>query len=480
MSHRGPKRARGKGQVQSLGASKKSSSSETPTMRVTLGGADVSALVTNLQVRRAVGDLGRATFTLAPEPLATLRLDWQGEVIIDAVADQQHTRMFTGAVTDALPVSLSAHSGVAGVTAMYAVRCATGTALSESNTGVVAHNGLGAADLIHVLLRGVGWTADRMSIDGDDDLPTEVFEVYSDVRDVNYVAATRISGVRLLPGSSVIRSLVERLPEHALREQLLKTEVFALTLVDAHLVQDALEIGVQRIDETLAWLATRVQDGTTLRAGHYWPYLRRHTLAHPRRGNITLVRGPMTGRLLLRGAEGTMQPQAIDVRHGALVLAPPMPASLPPSDRLAVLAWSRAREEGAFGQRVQALWDCLEFYASSTQVPRIFDNSQLGAVRAAMKDIVSDKTQQARLIEMVGRLNDPPLMVKIVEAARIDGVELSDGERQLLARLRRTRNRASHGSAPQPGRDEDLRHGLSVAARLLAGRAARRAGYSYN
>jgi hypothetical protein len=480
MSRRGPKRARGKGRVRSRGALTESSPPETPTMRVTLGGADISALVMNLQVRRAVGELGRATFSLAPEPLAELRLDWQGEVIIDAVANQQHIRMFTGAVTDALPVSLSAHSGVAGVTAMYAVRCATGTALSESNTGVVAHSGLGAADLIHILLRGVGWTPDRMSIEGDDDLPTEVFEVYSDVRDVNYLAATRISGVHLIRGSSVTRLLAEQLPEHDLREQLLKTELFALTLVDAHLVQDALEVGVQRIDETLAWLATRVQDGTTLRAGHYWPYLRHQTLAHPRRGNVTLARGLMTGRLLLRGAAGTTQPQAIDVRQGALVLAPPMPASLPPADRLAVLAWNRAREDGVFGQRVQALWDCLEFYASSTHVPRIFDDSQLGAARAAMKEIVSGETQQARLIEMIGRLNDPPLMVKIVEAARIDGVELSDIERQLLARLRRTRNRASHGSAPQQGRDEDLRHGLSVAARLLAGRASRRAGYSYN
>jgi hypothetical protein len=64
-------------------------------------------------------------------------------------------------------------------------------------------------------------------------------------------------------------------------------------------------------------------------------------------------------------------------------------------------------------------------------------------------------------------INEPPLLAKLAEAVRQDGVPLAEGELELLGRLRKARNDAVHGRTPDVPLREDIDHALSIVARLL-------------
>ena len=66
---------------------------------------------------------------------------------------------------------------------------------------------------------------------------------------------------------------------------------------------------------------------------------------------------------------------------------------------------------------------------------------------------------------MLGQLNDPSLMVKLRE--RRDGVPITEGEFDLLWRIRGSRNRTVHGHAASPPDENDLNYAVSVVSRLL-------------
>jgi hypothetical protein len=441
-----------------------------PRFLVLLGGEDITPAVQGWQTHAGANELTTATLTLDPQILLERRLDLQGELTV-RVVEPVEKLLFTGSVLEAVPVTISASLAVSGAVATYALRCLSSANLAEATAGEAAHSNLPIADLLHILTRRAGTPKERLQIEGDRDLPAEIFEVLTDVLDVQVLEPTTVAGVRLLPGDDQLREVLSSLEESPLCETLLTAQSVAVVYVEATLVHDAYEMGRRRIDEALAWLGTRAQDGTLVRAGQFWSYRRAATLARPERGELALVRGLLTGRRVLYGPAGRNR-HSVKVFPGALVLAPPLAPSTRSAEHLAHLAWVRAPDLPVFEQRVQALFDCLEFYASTARPPKLFDGKAKAALKAATENVELSDAQRERVRGALDQLNSAPLMAKVVTAASEDGVALTTAEADLIASLRRARNKVSHGAASTPGREEDLRHALSIVARLLAGRAS--------
>lgn len=449
----------------------RSKGKSSPAAAITLGGRDISHLVQNLQTKHGVGaELGEATLVLDAAKLVSEQLDWQGELTIEAT-EPARVRLFTGVVEDALPVHVTPTSAVAGTTVAYAVRCVgQGVILRESRLGATAHVGMPAADVLHLILQQANWPRDRREIQGDDDLPLETFEVVAPLEGITVASPQTVGQVRLHPKDEF--GIAEELGQFGLPTFTTLAErasAWAVAHLESRLTVDALETGTSRIDVALAWLGSRAQDGTIIRAGNFWPYRRSVANATIQRLPLTYCRGVATGRLWVT-TPGVEEPTAVHLTTHGLWSAPPLPRSTEPAHEYALLAWARAKAPGPFERRVQALWDCLEYYASAARVPHFYNPEQIEALVDAIATVDLPPDLRRRAMEGVGKLNDPPLMVKIRHVAEADGDGLSVEEGKLLQRLRRARNDVSHGKAPGPGRAEDLRHALSVVARLLAAR----------
>lgn len=442
-----------------------------PTAVITLGGRDISHLVQNLQTKHGVGaELGEATLALDAAKLVTEQLDWQGELIIEAT-EPTRVRLFTGVVEDALPVHVTPTPAVAGTTVSYAVRCVgQGVILRESRLGATAHVGMPAADVLHLILQQANWPRDRREIQGDGDLPLETFEVIAPLEGVTVASPQTVGQVRLHPKDEF--GITEELAQFDLPTFTTMAErasAWAVVHLESRLTVDALDAGTSRIDVALAWLGSRAQDGTIIRAGNFWPYRRNIANATMQRLPLTYCRGIATGRLWIT-TPGVEEPATVNLTTHGLWSAPPLPRSIDPAHEYALLAWARAKAPGPFERRVQALWDCLEYYGAAARVPHFYTPEQVEALVDAIATVDLPPDLAPRAIEGVRKLNDPPLMVKIRHVAEADGGGLSVEEGKLLQRLRRARNDVSHGKAPAPERAEDLRHALSIVARLLAAR----------
>lgn len=150
-----------------------------------------------------------------------------------------------------------------------------------------------------------------------------------------------------------------------------------------------------------------------------------------------------------------------------------LPEDASREDQLAVLSWSRAVQLDQFEHRVQALWDCLEFYGRKVKIPDLFDEATVQRLKDAVGTIVLSEAEAKRVAGMVSGLNSPPLMARLEYAVDADGAPVSPDDWKVLRRLRDVRNGASHGRQSDGRGRDDLAHGLSIVARMLAYRAWR-------
>lgn len=100
----------------------------------------------------------------------------------------------------------------------------------------------------------------------------------------------------------------------------------------------------------------------------------------------------------------------------------PLPPDLPIVMREALSAWRRAAEETDPLAAVVALWEAVEFYASGAKVPKIFPDkaARRSLKRRATEGLEGD--QLRRMEDVLGMLNQPPLLVRLKAALEADGV----------------------------------------------------------
>lgn len=337
------------------------------------------------------------------------------------------------------------------------------------------------ADMIYLILRSVGWPEERMSLDGLDDLPFEPFEVIAPIEGVSLNQEATVGEVRLVPGETLGEPLTAfgfTEDSDAFRTLAVpfRSDVYAVALVPAARTFDAEHAGIRSIDVALGWLIARTRYGLARAPnGHPVRFRRAHALVRPGRRDVVYTRGLETGQRIVR-VPGSNLPstsfgdEEFDLFSGAL------PRSLSLQDEQAILACRRAvTEEDPLG-RVTALWEAIEFYTAGTRTMRLFPSSLLASIKKNVSDALpGDLTsgQRARITQLLGDLNSPPLLTRLREALDQDGVPISDGDIALLQRLRRLRNDAVHGRSSDLPTNEELDHSISIVSRMLLYRLAR-------
>jgi hypothetical protein len=151
---------------------------------------------------------------------------------------------------------------------------------------------------------------------------------------------------------------------------------------------------------------------------------------------------------------------------------PALPAELPVQVSEAISAWRRAAEERDPLAAVVALWESVEFYASGARARKVFDKPLLKTVRERATEGLEGE-QLERVRDMLARLNEPPLMVRLKAALDEDGVPYREEELSMLQKVRRARNDLVHGRSRETPSEADLKYAVAVVNRMLHYRIAR-------
>ena len=275
-----------------------------------------------------------------------------------------------------------------------------------------------------------------------------------------------------MPGGTVSRLAAGLGPDY-LRERYSEASAWALNLQTARTIFDAESKGLKAIDLALAWLTARAQySGVAMPGGHPRRFKRAWTLSRVSRRDVIVVRGTATSRRWLRSPIDILLQPTLDLDQIEDIESVPLPPDLPIQMREALSAWRRAAEETDALAAVMALWEAVEFYTSGTQAPRIFQKATLKAVRRRATDGLEGE-QLKRVQDVVARLNEPPLMVRLRVALDEDQVPYEDSELSLLQRLRQVRNDLVHGRSRETPSATDLRYAKAIVNRMLVYRIGR-------
>jgi hypothetical protein len=268
--------------------------------------------------------------------------------------------------------------------------------------------------------------------------------------------------ISLTPDTEVVKPF-DGLGPPELQEAFTGADHWAVGIFEATTMYDAERLGVyvfERVIRRLAlaarYTSAETPDGT-LRAFH-----RTRLLEQLQLRPIAGVMGTVSKRTWLRGyqmmrAEAVLDPGVLEAL-GAFIGAPD-----PRTDE-AIAAWRRAALEPDPSVAVVALAEAIEFYAAETKVPKLFSAAELAAIREGATASVGDERRQ-RVIDMVGKLKEPSLNMRLRAAMDAVGVRYTDAEFALLARLRGLRNRILHGQERKLPTDDEVRQALALVNR---------------
>lgn len=436
---------------------------QLPRVLVYFGDIEVGAAVDKVQTRSAVNELASAQFLLDLALIPNATVDFLAEVRIVAEHAGTGYPLFTGTVVDAYADGEVAH-----------IRCGAGIALEEHLMPPFTSADVRGVDMLYLILRSVGFPEERMQLDGLDELPVEPFEVTVPVDGATAHEQKVVGEVRLLVPAEVDGAL----------DSLDVADELASRFIGAPLYARAFEVGargfdveqeaLRKIDTAFAWLGVRATYGLArLPTCVAVSFRRAQARARPTRRDVVLLRGLDTARRWIRVVGTTPETSALPLDEESW-LVPPLPAALTAQDRQALLACRRAAaEEDPLG-RINALWDAIEFYVANTTLPPLFTKSDLKAIRSGVREGFS-AMQLQRLEGRLADLNAPPLLARLAAALAEDEVPISEGEMNLLQRLRRLRNAVVHGRGAELPRTDEVEHAMGIVSRMLVFRIDRRA-----
>lgn len=384
-------------------------------------------------------------------------VDYFGELSFSMSHMGKSWPIFTGSVTDAMPTS----DGV-NVHALGAQQ------LRENVVSTMVVHHVPPPEMIYVLARGSGIRQERLQISGLEHLPTEMFVVTVPLDGVTTDHLGSFADVEFLPEDS---GALGGLGVGEVLQTAFTAPAYARASVEAAMMLDAEERGLAKIDLALAWLTVQLRCGAAvLWSGRPVPFDRQESLAQPSRRDLVSVRGAVTGRHWLRRPEMANQERSVRLSDSARLLGGSLP-SLTLQERRAILALGRAAREPDLLAQVHSLWEAIEFYCSGISLSPLFSPNQLAGIIASLPEMPSQ--QRERAIEMIGQLNSAPLRVRLNQAIKIDGVQVTDGEINILWKLRKLRNDVVHGRRSELPIREDVQYATSVVARILMYRIAR-------
>lgn len=426
---------------------------------VQIGDAVIDEELLGVSTTRDDQNRGSAKVIVDPGRCSLSGVDWRAEIQIRVNGEP----IFTG-VVDNVEVGSS-------VTIRAVDRSQE---LSELQMGGLATRRLPVPEVIWSLMRAGGVPEDRMMIEGVDG-PTEPFTVTTPLLGVRLTGARQWANVTVV-GSGRVRDSARRLfgsespPD--LIERFESASAWALVTCDEATVLDAETTALRRVDVALGWM---------MLVGHYSsprildrplrPYYRAATLARPHRADVVMVEGTRTGRAWLRAPRDWAVERDLSVDQHADLTIPSFPSELPDEIGEAVLSWQRAVQHTDQIGTIVALWEAIEFYASSTKVDALFDKAELRSIRDQLPELSGE--QAKRLTDAINNLNNAPLMVRLEAALVADRMPFVSADLELLKRLRAIRNNFAHGRLRMAPARQDVRQGVALVGRMLAHRVAK-------
>lgn len=423
--------------------------------KITFGFTDVSGALRAGEYRGTLEDRDSMTLRLDPALLPPDPVDYFGPLHSEfrGTAGTGRPREFVGHAATAAEAS----DGLLDIEAFGA------TLLTERLIGYFAAKDVTPHEITYVMARSAGMSDDQLSIPDLDELPTETFEVVAPIYGVTVSEATDLANVTVVPVDRARGTLGEL--EFDL-DELEPADAYAVSLQTESLGFHAERNGLDAIDLAIDWLATRLRYGlAVLPDGTAQPFDRESCRALVRRGDLVAVRGLQTQRRWLRSASMDARASSIELDPDDPLLGT-LPQQLTAADRLALASCRRAVSEREPLERVQALWEAIEYLVAGYRAPKLFAQTELDDLKAALPDNIS-RALRERAEKAISELNQPPLMARLRSLIESAALPCSDAEVDLLVELRRIRNRAAHGRVAEPPAPDVLDYATAIACRLV-------------
>jgi hypothetical protein len=403
----------------------------------------------------AIDDLDRAWFSiklqddLLIEYLAPVKVDIDGHTMIE------------GSIVAAFPEGKGVEVHVQSAVAMT----------EETMHGMLAQN-FPVQDVAYAMARKSGFDDDHIKIHGLDDLHSEVFEVVVGIDDVEANLPLRIGPVTFLAPQDGRRILDQFNPYPEWAEEFESAPAHAVVYTTNQHMHNAQVEALAKIDLALSWLAIRTRYGlSNLPDGTLHRYDRSESNATPSRRDLVALRGMQSGRRWIQRLGPRLRASPLKLGARSRLGEPVLPRELPFQMRQAMLSAQRALSAEDPIQRSQALWESLEFYLAGRSREHLFSATAradlLKCLRAA-----APKNQHQRVADLLNWIDQPPPKMALRTAIDREGIPVTASEFDLLFKIRKARNRATHGGEVEIPSDEDLDYACSILSRILVHRVS--------
>ncbi len=317
----------------------------------------------------------------------------------------------------------------------------------------------------------MAWTVARMAGFGEAQLLIEGFHrvldrfhVVMPIDGVGPEIGLNRDHVRIVRDAAPISTALGFVSDEAWKSSFLASGAWAIASTEAGTLFDAERRGVQMIEASLDRLALESQySGAVDPDGNGVDYSRDDLRALPTARRVALAKAVAGRRAWLRELDESSRP--IPMRRRRANVSVPLLVNKRFDE--GVRAWRRAIETHDRVAAVTSLWEAIEFFVAETAVPRIFEKHDLRRVRTALSSVEMSDEQRARLLHVLSRLNDAPLLIQLRHALASDGVPFNEDEIDALGRLRSRRNDFVHGRSREEPAEADLDVGKAFVNRLL-------------
>lgn len=401
----------------------------------------------------AINEPDRAWFTIEMPP--GLRLEYLAPVKVDI---DGHS-MIEGSIIEAFPQGTRVEVHVQSVVAMT----------EERMHGLVAQE-FRPQDIAYAMARRVGFDDDHIDIDGLDDMPLEVFEFVVGIDGVTVSVPTRIGRVTFVPPGVGRRILdhFDPLPEWA--DEFASAPAHAAVYTTEQHMHNAQVDALAEVDLALSWLATRTRYGLShLPDGTLHRYERSQSNATPSRRDLLALRSILSGRRWIQRLGPRLRATPLGMGARSRLGDPSLPRGISFQMRQALLSAERALSAEDPIQRSQALWESMEFFLAGRERAELFDDAQRTELLACLRAAVP-KDQHQRVADLLSMVNAPPPRQALRAAIDEEAIPVTDPEFALLFRIRKARNRATHGAKVEIPSSEDLDYACSILSRILVHR----------
>ena len=436
----------------------------TPTLTIHLGWAEVTDFI-NVQTHRATGMSGdKATINLPVEALKSPGVSFAGEVQITATEAGRLHPLFTGLVDTVKLVD----EGVACIELVGLHRDLETSLIG----GLVVGAGTSKVEMIYSLVRQAGLPEERIKFDGWDPGPRETFIVAAPVAALAVTGARQVGEAEFSNVNPVTMNLAGDSPLIPAFEE---AACWASVTVDALTLVEAEDAGIAKLSAALDEVRAFAYFSYPVLDGELQPFDWRRTQARPRLSSVTYVGAVGSARRWLRDRVDASRLETLDLDQVSFPTSTALAARPPAKRQLdrALAEWHLSVDASTEAARLAHLWRALECYVagvktSSGESARLFSKQELTELRDSMLSRTAwSEDQLARLENLVGRLNEPPLLARIRSTLKADEIEIVDAEFDALAATRSMRNDLEHGRSLTAAQHRALDLAEAVANRII-------------